>query len=64
MEAARAYGQSRTLYAMLSRGVAGLRKNTLILTIPGSTKGAKETLDALFPAVLHIFKVQEYGFRH
>ena len=64
MEAARAYGQSRTLYAMLSRGVAGLRKNTLILTIPGSTKGAKETLDALFPAILHIFKVQEYGFRH
>lgn len=64
MEAARAYGQSRTLYAMLSRGVAGLRKNTLILTIPGSTKGAQETLNALFPAILHIFKVQEYGFRH
>ena len=64
MEAARVYGQTRTLYAMLSRGVAGLRKNTLILTIPGSTNGARETLDALFPAILHIFKVQEYGFRH
>ena len=64
MEAARAYGQSRTPYAMLSRGIAGLRKNTLILAIPGSSKGAAETIDALFPAVLHIFKVQEYGFKH
>jgi len=64
MEAARAYGQQRTPYAMVSRGLAGLRKNTLILAIPGSSKGAAETIDALFPSILHIFKVQEYGFRH
>jgi len=64
MEAARSYGQSKTPYAMLSRGIAGMRKNTLILAIPGSSKGAAETIDALFPAALHIFKVQEYGFKH
>ena len=64
MEAARSYGQNRTPYAMLSRGIAGLRKNTLIITVPGSTKGAEETIDSVFPAILHIFKVQEYGYRH
>lgn len=64
MEAARAYGQQRTPYAMVSRSIAGLKRNTLILAIPGSSKGAAETMDALFPSVLHIFKVQEYGFKH
>ncbi len=62
-EAARNYGQEQTPYAMLSRSVAGLRGDTLILALPGSTRGAGESMDALFPYILHVFKVQSH-FRH
>ena len=62
-EAIRKYGQERTPYSMLSRSVAGTINNTLVLALPGSTNGAKESMEAIFPAVLHIFKVLR-GERH
>lgn len=63
VEAARSYGQNRTPYSMLSRSIAGLKEDTLILALPGSTRGAEETMDALFPSVLHVFRILE-GAQH
>ena len=59
MEAARGFGQRRTPYAALSRGVAGYIENSLILTLPGSRQGAKESLVAILPALVHLFDVQK-----
>lgn len=61
MDAIRSYGQSRTPYAMLSRGLAGVRGNTVIVNFPGSSRGTSEGLNAVFPALLHVFKMMRGG---
>ena len=60
-EAMRAHGQERTPFSMLSRSVAGLRGQTVIVALPGSKRGVAESLDALFPGLLHIFKMLRGG---
>jgi cyclic pyranopterin phosphate synthase len=56
-EAMRSYGQMRTPLAMMSRGVAGSIAQTLIVTLPGSVNGARESLEAILPAVFHARKM-------
>ena len=57
MEAARAFGQKRTPYAALSRGVAGYIDRSLVVTLPGSRGGASESMAAILPALVHLFDV-------
>ena len=62
-EAIRSYGQERTPFAMLSRSVVGFKGETLLMAFPGSTNGAAESIDAVFPSVLHLFQLLN-GFDH
>lgn len=56
-ESLRSFGQERNPFSMLSRGRAGIRGKTIIINLPGSKKGVADSLDALFPALLHAFKM-------
>jgi molybdenum cofactor synthesis domain-containing protein len=52
-EAIRAYSLSITLRAMLSRGLCGIRKKTVILNLPGSPKAVKESLEYVIDSMHH-----------
>ena len=52
-EAMRAASMRITPRGMLSRAVAGIRGQSLIINLPGSPKGAKENLEAVLPALSH-----------
>lgn len=52
-EAMRAAGLKKTPHAMLSRSLAGVKGRTLILALPGSPRGASDSLEALLEALPH-----------
>lgn len=60
-EAMRNFGQQRTPLAMMSRAVAGSIAHSLIVTLPGSTNGTKESLEAILPAIFHARKMMKSG---
>jgi cyclic pyranopterin monophosphate synthase len=57
VENLRNYGQQRTPLSMLSRGVAGIRGNTIIINLPGSETAVSQSLNALFPGIMHAYEM-------
>jgi molybdopterin adenylyltransferase len=62
-EEMRRKGLEHTSKAILSRGAAAVRGMTIILNLPGSPKGAVESLDALVPLLQHAVEIV-HGARH
>jgi len=56
-EAMRMESLKKTNRAMLTRAVAGVRKNTLIINLPGSVKGVRECLGVILPALPHALEI-------
>jgi molybdenum cofactor biosynthesis protein MoaC len=56
-ERLRSFGQERIRTAMLSRGIAGVRGTTVIVTLPGSPTAVNESLDVLLPWLFHSFRM-------
>ena len=63
-EAMRLRGAERNQYAWLSRGVAGLKANTLIVNLPGSKRGAEESLVTILTLLRHGLEVAVGGQMH
>lgn len=63
-EAMRFHGAERNAYAWLSRGVAGLRGSTLIVNLPGSKRGAEESLESILALLRHGLEVVAGGQTH
>ncbi|MFN0139989.1 MAG: molybdenum cofactor biosynthesis protein B [Pyrinomonadaceae bacterium] len=56
-EAMRRDTAAKTTMAMLSRGVCGIRANTLIINLPGSPKGVEECFEVIRPVLAHAIQL-------
>lgn len=63
-ELMRAEGLKKTRRAALSRGLAGLRNGTLIVNLPGSPRGARESLEALIDLLPHAIDIAQGRTEH
>ena len=60
-ELMRAEGLKKTKKAVLSRGIAGIRRNTLIINLPGSPKAVRESLEAILDLIPHSLEMLKGG---
>jgi cyclic pyranopterin phosphate synthase len=58
-ETIRSFGQRRVPSSMLSRGISGVRARTIIINLPGSLRAVSQSLDSIFPGLLHVFDMLE-----
>jgi molybdenum cofactor synthesis domain-containing protein len=63
-EAMRFHGASHNPFAWLSRGVAGLKGSTLIVNLPGSQRGAEQSLSSIVDLIHHGLDVAAGGQTH
>jgi len=63
-EAMRALGAASNPFAWLSRGVAGLKGATLIVNLPGSRRGAEQSLTSILALIQHGLDVANGGQTH
>lgn len=60
-ELMRSEGLKKTKKAALSRGLCGIRKNTIIINLPGSPKAVKESLEAVLDLIPHSLEMLKGG---
>lgn len=63
-EAMRRAGSEKTPMAALSRGLAGVRGTSLVINLPGSPKGARESLAAVLPVIGHALALLQGDTEH
>jgi molybdenum cofactor synthesis domain-containing protein len=63
-EAMRSIGAARNRFAWLSRGVAGLKGSTLIVNLPGSQRGAEQSLSSILDLIQHGLETAAGGQDH
>lgn len=63
-EVMRRVGTASTPMAALSRSLAGVRGHSLILNLPGSAKGATESLEAVLPTLGHAIQLLHGDTKH
>jgi len=63
-ELMRAEGVKKNRMAALSRGLAGVRKGKLIVNLPGSVRGARESLEAIIEVLPHAIDIAQGRTAH